>query len=269
MFWFRRDGGVDLTTSPVVTTSPVFVIDYAGIVERPNSPLTTKSQRRRLNTALSISLCLHVLLGIGLILQRQGASFGAAGPDFGTGIQVSLLSGFAAGGSEGGQQAVSEPEVKESQEQLRPETLKLLGGDLAAVSDLEPQDQTDPPQPAKKASTAQGNAGQAAGAFDGLQGASASRGGDPLAMSNILAQIARCLHPGDRPALAFGHLTLSIGPDGRLRASPEVRSSLPQLSPADRQAADRIAQAVLQCGPYTHPDVLDRTISLPADFTSI
>jgi RHS repeat-associated protein len=37
MFWFRRDGGGVFTTSPVVATSPVFMIDYAGIVERPNS----------------------------------------------------------------------------------------------------------------------------------------------------------------------------------------------------------------------------------------
>lgn len=269
MFWFRRDCGADFATSPVVVTSPVFVIDYVGIVERPAPPLTAKSQRRRLNTALSISLCLHILLGVGLLLQHQGASFGSAGPDLGTGIQVSLLSGFAAGGRERGQQTVSEPEATDPQEQLRPETLKLVGGDLTATSDFEPQDRTDPPRPAATASTAQGDAGQAAGAFEGLQGASASRGGDPLAMSDILAQIARCLRPGDRPVLGFSRLTLSIGPDGRLRASPEVRSSLPQSGPADRLAADRIAQAALLCGPYLHPDSLDRTISLPADFSTI
>ena len=31
----------------------------------------------------------------------------------------------------------------------------------------------------------------------------------------------------------------------------------------------RIVQAALLCGPYAHPDALNRSVSLPADFSAI
>src|SRR5262249_31575577 len=87
--------------------------------------------------------------------------------------------------------------------------------------------------------------------------------------SDLLAQIARCLPPGLRPSLGFSQLTLSIGPDGRLQAAPQVTSTLPQLSAADRLAADRIVQAAILCGPYAHPDVRGRVVTRPADFSAV
>ncbi|WP_293903682.1 hypothetical protein [Phenylobacterium sp.] len=219
-------------------------------------------------TAASVSLGFHLLLGLGLFLQHADAPFGAAGPDLGTGIRVSLVSGFAAGGLQAGSRNTATPEATRERDQLRPETVKVLsGGALNSNEDPLPRDPQEPTRPPSDASVAQGEAGQAAGVFEGDVGASRSQGGNPLAVSDLLAQIARCLKPDFRPVLGFGQLTLSIGPDGRLRVPPEVTSTLPQISPSDRLAADRIVQAALLCGPYTHPDALNRVISLPADFS--
>lgn len=66
-----------------------------------------------------------------------------------------------------------------------------------------------------------------------------------------------------------GQLQLSIGPDGRLTVPPRVVSALPVLSPQDRLAADRIVQAAMLCGPYAHPDIRNRTVSVAADFSRL
>ena len=41
-------------------------------------------------------------------------------------------------------------------------------------------------------------------------------------------------------------------------------------TPGEQDAArDRIVQAAMLCGPYLHPNALNRSVSLPADFSAI
>lgn len=46
-------------------------------------------------------------------------------------------------------------------------------------------------------------------------------------------------------------------------------STLAALTGADRLTADRIVQATLLRGPYAHPDLVGRTVSVVADFSRI
>lgn len=220
-------------------------------------------------TAVTVSVGLHLLIALGLFLQHADAPFGALGSDLGTGMQVSLVSGFAAGGPDAGKLETSAPDAETEREQSPLRILEAAGGAPAADEEPTPSDRQTPTERPSEASMARGEAGQAAGAFEGAAGARDSQGGDPLAVSDLLAQIARCLRPDFRPALGFSRLTLSIGPDGRLRVPPAVTSTLLRMSASDRRAADQIVQAALLCGPYAHPDAVNRIVALPADFSTI
>lgn len=72
-----------------------------------------------------------------------------------------------------------------------------------------------------------------------------------------------------RPRLGFAQLTLIVGPHGRLMRPPEIQSITPLLAPEGRAAADRIVQAAMLCGPYSHPDVIGKSVTLPTDFSEI
>jgi hypothetical protein len=184
-------------------------------------------------------------------------------------MQVSLVSGFAAGGPDAGNLAASAPESTEERYPSLPKILEAVGGAPAFTAEPVLTDRQETTQRPSEASIAPGKTGQAAGAFEGAVGANQSEGGNPLAMSDLLAQIARCLRPDFRPALRFSTLTLSIGADGRLRIPPVVTAILPRTSASDRLAADQIVQAALLCGPYAHPDAVNKVVSLPADFSTI
>ncbi|MDP3768501.1 MAG: hypothetical protein Q8S13_10845, partial [Dehalococcoidia bacterium] len=165
--------------------------DYAGVVETPAAPPVALRQRRRIATAASLSLGLHGLLGLGLFLHHASAPFGATGSDIGTGIQISLVAGFAAGGPDAGERDTSLLEAEIERDRLEPETPEVLtGGAPSAAEAPVPQQRQEPTQTPSEASLARGEQGQAAGDFDGLQGASPSAGGDSLAVSDLLAQIA-------------------------------------------------------------------------------
>lgn len=267
--WFRRPAETPRAESRATGARTTVATDYAGFGLDRMGWRATRPQRRRTMTAISASLCAHLLLGLGLFLQHADPPFGAIGPDIGTGMQVSLVSGFAAGGPDAGKLDASEPEAVEERDPSPPKILEALGGARSDLAERMPAERQEPAQPPSKASLARGEAGQAAGAFEGAVGASNAKGGDSLAVSDLMAQIARCLRPGVLPALRLSQLTVSIGPDGRLRARPLVTSVLPQISAADRLAADQIVQAALLCGPYAHPDALNKTVTLPADFSAV
>jgi hypothetical protein len=221
------------------------------------------------NCGLGTSLAVHGLLVWVLLIQRPGVPHGLPGPDIGTGFKVVLVSGTAAGSPDAGEIAQLIPEADRDQARLRLETSDAASATapVSEVADSQiPQEQT---QEKKATSLEAGEAGLSGGAANGAAGATDSVGGDPLATDDLLSQVARCLPPDYRPVLSFSQLTLTIGPDGRLRAAPEVNSTLPRLTAEDRLAADRIVQAALQCGPYVRPNVLGRVISLAADFSSI
>lgn len=225
---------------------------------------------RRGRIGLGASAALHVALLAGLLLNPVGRSFGAAGPDLGTGMAVSLVAGFAAGGPEAQVEPAEPVEPDTASEDLRREAEPPVGAGAEAEEapkEAEAQD-ARPPRP-RLAMMRVAAVGEAANAFEGLNGASGALGGDPTATSDLLAQIARCLPPALRPRLAFTQLTLAIGQDGRLQSAPAVVSMVPQLSAADRATADRIVQAALLCGPYAHPDAVGRTIVLAADFSRV
>jgi len=245
--------------------------------ERPATPivaaLPTEGPRvprpRRRDLALAVSAAVHLGVLAGLLTPPVGSSFGAGGPDFGTGIPVALVAGFAAGGPRVGPIESEATEAEVEQDELNREESEPLttGADQPEVTT--PPEEQEAFRPPMRAAMARADLGQAAGTFEGAVGASASEGGDPTATSDLLGQIARCLPPSFRPRLGFSQLVLSIGPDGRLRTAPAVTSALPQISAAGRAAADRIVQAALLCGPYSHPDALSRVMSLPADFSAI
>ena len=207
-----------------------------------------------------------MVLGLGLVLQHAEAPFGVAGADLGAGMQVSLVSGVAAGGTEAGSLSETAP-AEELEVPSPPKLFEVLSGPATASDEPMSPEPNPPTHPPRQASLARGESGQAAGAFEGADGASNAQGGDPLATSDLLAQIARCLRPGLKPALKFSRLTLMIGPDGRLMTPPVVTSALPQVLASDRLVADQIVQAALLCGPYAHPDTLNKTVSLPVDFS--
>ena len=267
--WFRRAEGSARGEIAAARPRLAVATDYAGLGDSPTAWRGARPQRHRRTTAISVSLGIHLLLGLGLFLQHADPPFGAVGSDVGAGMRVSLVSGFAVGGPDAGTLDASEPQAAEAREASPPKILEAVGGDHAATDAPTSTERQEPAQRPSKASLARGEAGQASGAFEGNVGASQAQGGDPLAMSDLMAQIARCLRPGFRPALGFSRLTLSIGPDGRLRIRPVVSSSLPPASAADRLAADQIVQAALLCGPYLHPNAVNRVVSLPADFSAV
>lgn len=219
--------------------------------------------------ALATSLAVHGLLLIGLLASPVTSNFGASGSDLGTGMSVALVSGFSAGGAKVGP---VESEAPEADVEAEPETAEEsppldAGADLAELS--KPTEDQAVARPRLRAAMALADLGQAANAFDGAVGTDSAQGGEPTAVSDLLGQIARCLPPDFRPRLAFSHLRLSIDANGRLNAAPAVDSVVPQLDAASRAAADRIVQAALLCGPYSHPDAVSRVVTLPADFSQV
>lgn len=232
----------------------------------PTLPIGRLLRSRRAG-ALSASAAFHLLLGVGLLLQFGREPYGAYGPGLGTGIQVSLVSGFAEGGADAGSRAI-DTEADDDQTEHEAAAPVDAGAATSAVpptaEEQEARRRTD-----NAAALAAARDGEAANAFEGAVGASAAQGGDPTATSDLLAQVARCLPPDFRPRLAFSHLTLAVGADGRLRTAPEVHSTAPRLAASDRAAADRIVQAALLCGPYAHPDALNRVVTLAADFSAL
>lgn len=226
---------------------------------------------RRLFAYGAGSILFHLLLGALFLLQPRTSVFGTYGPDVGTGLQVSLVSGFAGGGGAAESATPVDPldlttkdEADQDAGRPRPEAQALSL--LPSVD--RPEGVADEAKVTND-SRAEGVNGEAAGRHEGVASAGDALGGSPTAMSDLLAQIARCLPIGFRPHLAFGQLLLTVGPDGRLRTAPEVRTGLAAVSRDERSAADRIVQAALQCGPYAHPDALNRTVALSADFSAV
>jgi len=238
-------------------------------VLRP-AALRVRAPRRHDGVGLGISIVLHLAVLAGLLLNPVGRSFGAYGPDMGTGMAVSLVAGFAAGGPQA-EPTPSEPAEPEMGEQnlQREAVLPVGAGAEAKDTPQEAEAQDARPQTPRLAMMRVNATSKAANAFDGLTGASDSLGGDSTATSDILAQIARCLPPDFRPNLGFSQLALSIGPDGRLTTAPSMKSALPALTAEGRLMADRIVQAALLCGPYAHPDAVGRAITLAADFSQV
>ena len=115
---------------------------------------------------------------------------------------------------------------------------------------------------------ADGAARTASKTHEEQRGALDAAGGDP-AVSELLAQIAKCLPPNLRPHLPAQHLVLKIGATGALEAAPMIDSSFPLLTAEDRASADKVVQAVLQCGPYAKADNASEAISLPVDFSNV
>lgn len=217
--------------------------------------------------ALAVSLAVHGLVLIGLLANPVTSNFGASGADLGTGMPVALVSGFAAGGAIIGPVESEAPEAEVEAEPKTAEESRPLdaGAELAELPT--PTKDQEATRPRMRAAMALADFGQAANSFEGAVGADAAEGGDPTATSDLLGQIARCLPPDFRPRLAFIRLTLSIDANGRLNAAPAVASSVPRVDSATRAAADKIVQAALLCGPYSHPDAVSRVIALPADFS--
>lgn len=225
---------------------------------------------RRRGLGIAVSTALHLCLAAGLLSNPIGRSFGASGPELGTGIAVSLVAGFSAGGAQTRSDSAEPPEPEAGNADVARET-ETREGALAESSETpkEPEVQEARPFIPRLAMMRVDTTGEAANDFQGMTGASGALGGDPTATSDLLAQIARCMPPGFRPNLAFSHLQLSVSPDGRLTAAPAVTSALPQLAAEDRRTADRIVQATLLCGPYAHPDVVGRVVTLAADFSKV
>ncbi len=67
---------------------------------------------------------------------------------------------------------------------------------------------------------------------------------------DILAQIARCLPDGVRPALA-AKLDLVLDAHGKLTAAPRLEVSADAKPVRDVKDENLVIQAVLQCGPYS------------------
>lgn len=220
--------------------------------------------------ALGTSAALHMVILAALLLNPTSRTFGVSGPDLGTGMAVSLVTGFASGGPET-ELAPAEPvEIDAGLEDVRRE-VDLTLGTAPAAKDSPPESEARDARPSlpRLAMMRIETYGEAANTFEGLTGASDALGGSATANSDLLAQIAGCLPPSFRPNLTFGQLTLSIGADGRLAAAPAVTSALPRVGAEERRVADRIVQAALLCGPYAHPDAVGRTITLPADFSQV
>jgi hypothetical protein len=224
-------------------------------------------RRRRLHGAAG-SVAVHLLLIGALLLHWSHAPLGVDGADLGTGIDVSLVDGFAAGGADVGR--ISERDA--TAEEHRDRNFQSDPAAGASASDAALPSLTEEQSLERlKAETALdvGSAGETAANEHGYDGDSAARGGDPTPGADLLQQIARCLPPNYRPNLGFSSLVVSIGDNGALRAAPQVTSRLPQMTAEDRLAADRIVQAALLCGPYNKPNLLNQVISLAADFSAI
>lgn len=266
-WWARNDPSYQATAGPdeAIANSAGLVVSRLPTGE---GRVVGEVCRRRRSAALLASVVVHAVVLVGLLLHPAKAPFGTAGPDLGTGMPVTLVAGFSEGGVEAGPRVDPAPEVEAERDALQPEETPLDTG--AKVPDI-PQPRKDRQATAPPASLAMARAedGEAANVFDGITSASGATGGDPTATSDLLAQVARCLPPDFRPRLGFSQLTLSIGPEGRLSAAPSLISGIPQVSAEHRAAADRIVQAALLCGPYAHPDAVNRTISLAADFSAI
>lgn len=203
-----------------------------------------------------------------LLMHWSRVPFGVTGLDVGTGFQVALVNGFSAGGEDLGQVAKLAPDADHERRRRRIDEAVRASVSVRATPTadaLTPQKRT---HDRRSASVELGSLGEAAATTEGSKGSTDSYGGDPLAV-DLLNQIARCLPPMERPSLRFSQLTLAIGDDGRLRTPPEVRSTFPRLTEAERLAADRIVQAALLCGPYNKPEVAGRVVSLAADFSSV
>lgn len=214
---------------------------------------------------LAASLAIHALFIVALLAQWGTSPYGIVGPDAGNGMRVSLVDGLAAGGLQVGANMALDGDF----------STDSAAADLEVLSANGPMDPVAAPlldaarEAEQEASLEFGTGGRAAGVFEDAQGSRDGQGGDPSSATDLLEQIARCLPPNLRPRLGFSNLVLEIGDRGVLRAAPEVVSALPRLSAEDRLAADRIVQAALLCGPYDKPGVLNRAISLVADFSSI
>jgi hypothetical protein len=224
---------------------------------------------RRRRSAIAISAGVHLLVSLGLLLNHADTSYGMTGNDLGTGIRVSLVSGVAAGGPDAGDMEESQPKASQEPEPEQLNVLTAVSESLDTKPELTAPQDAEPTPKTASASLAKGADGHAVGIYEGAMGANDTKGGGTRASSDLLAQITRCLRPGFRPTAGFSQLTLSIGPDGRLRAPPSVTSALPLMSKADRMAADQIVQAAMLCGPYSRPDTANRVITLPVDFSTV
>lgn len=217
-----------------------------------------------------LSILLHLTMLLALFVEFAARPYGVGGTDqAGEGIQVSLVSGFAAGAPSVGNPAASQAALEASA--TMPTGYEDTAPDappVTTVSELElaagPRSQA---KPQARSAFAQGTGGSAARADSGAASAKSTAGGDPAGSSDLLRQIARCLPSDFRPTLAFSQISLVFGDKGELRAAPEVSSVLPRLTAGDRLAADRIVQAALQCGPYK--GAAATAVSLPADFSAI
>jgi len=259
--WWARNTSTNEVFHAVHRTTS----NYPTIVAIRTEGATKPSSR----IGLIVSAALHLLLAGGLLVHPLTSSFGAPGNDIGTGIPVALVSGFASGGASVGP---VESDAPEAAAEVEPQTAEQsppldTGSDLVELP--KPIEDQDAARPRRRAAMALAHLGQAANTFDGAVGADGAQGGNPTAASDLLGQIARCLPPDFRPRLAFSRLTLSIDANGRLNAAPAVSTALPQIDRASRAAADRIVQAVLLCGPYSHPDATSRVVVLPADFSQV
>ena len=109
----------------------------------------------------------------------------------------------------------------------------------------------------------------------GKQGSPTASRGDPKTQQgtdevyrDVLEQIARCLPNDLRPRLADAELVFSSDEQGNLVQAPEV-AHRNTLNREDTAAADRVVQAVLQCGPYLDGPERGRVVRLPMDFSLV
>lgn len=217
-----------------------------------------------------VSVAWHLVLLWALTIPFAAELYGAPGPEFGSGMAVSLVDGDALRSAEQTVRARKGPPSEESvvndiladeavaprpQSEVNPLYVPIEvsaaaeAGDDGDESSDDQRDASSPPR-------------------NDVAGESADpAGGDPAAAGDLLNQIARCLPADLRPDLSLARLVIEIGDDGRLAAAPLM--VLPPLltSTTDRASADRVVQAALQCGPYTNSPLRNVTISLVPNFS--
>jgi hypothetical protein len=197
---------------------------------------------------------------------------GLPGPSAGAGIDVTLVSAATLGlaspqaAPADANVTITSPPTPPSIPDVKDASLGAADADDAPPNEAPRTPSVSNPNSVTKAST---ETSDTASTLDGAKhGVSANAGGDPSAADELLAQIARCLPPGERPRLLAQRLVLVIGSQGVLTAAPRVDSELPLVTAESRAAADRVVQAALQCGPY--PQATEgRVVAIPVDFTRI
>ena len=258
-----------------VLTGIMKVVDWKRLwTGRTNSGVASNlrdgsGQSRRLSRGLTVSAVLHLAIFASLVLVPGPKALGHFGYEGGNGV----ASGNAAGPTLQSFRLAEVQLVGPSSLHGDPSAghsgvAAGLDDTLANLDDMRPKSANDSALFIPIEPTLAGGSGAEGGmTATSPGGGDSSSGGDPLADSELLAQIAKCLPANVRPTLKLANLALEIGSEGELRVAPRVDGTLPLLSAEDRLLADQTVQAALQCGPYDKPSFRNRVFALVADFS--